>query len=133
LSQNSSPGDVTHDEQDVHVDLMYALPIAAVDVKVMGGPTFFNLKQDFVSGVNVSETYPFDAATFASATTKSLSKSAVGFNAGVDISYPRSSAVGIGGLIRYSTGDVKFEDATIGHQTVKAGGVEVAAGVRIRF
>ena len=34
--------DVAHNEQNVHVDLMYALPVRAVDVKVMGGPTFFN-------------------------------------------------------------------------------------------
>ena len=74
--------DVAHPEQNVHVDLMYALPVHAVDVKVMGGPTFFNLKQDFVSGVTVNETYPFDAATFASATTKRLSKTALGSTPG---------------------------------------------------
>jgi hypothetical protein len=34
-------------EQNVHVALMYALPINAVDIKVMAGPTFFKLKQDF--------------------------------------------------------------------------------------
>jgi opacity protein-like surface antigen len=124
---------VGHPEQNVHVDLMYALPVQAVDVKVMGGPTFFNLKQDFVSGVTVNETYPFDTATFASATTKRLSKTAVGFNAGVDISRPLSSRLAVGGLIRYSRADVKFDDETIGQQKVKAGGVEVTGGVRIRF
>src|SRR5260221_4260932 len=128
-----SINDVAPNEQDVHVDLMYALPVHAMDVKIMAGPTFFNLKQDFVSGVTVNETYPFDTATFASATTKRLSKAAVGFNAGIDISRPLSSQVGIGAIIRYSRADVKFDDANIGQQTVKAGGVEVAAGVRVRF
>jgi Outer membrane protein beta-barrel domain len=130
---DGSIDNVTHSEQNVHVDLMYALPIHAVDVKVMGGPTFFNLKQDFVSGVTVNETYPFDTATFASATTKRLSKGAVGFNAGVDISHPLSSQVGIGGLIRYSRADVKLNDTDTGEHTVKAGGFEATAGVRIRF
>ncbi len=125
--------DVAHNEQNVHVDLMYALPVHAVNVKIMAGPTFFNLKQDFVSGVTVNETYPFDPATFASATTKRLSKAAVGFNAGIDLSRPLSSQVGIGTIIRYGRADVKFDDANIGKQTVKAGGVEVAAGVRVRF
>jgi opacity protein-like surface antigen len=124
---------VAHDEQNVHVDLMYALPMHAVGVKIMAGPTFFNLKQDFVSAVTVSETYPFDTATFGSATTKRLSNTAVGFNAGVDISVPVSSQVGIGGLVRYSRGDVKFDDPAIGSQTVKAGGLEVGAGIRLRF
>jgi len=128
-----SINDVAQHQQNVHVDLMYALPVGGVGIKVMGGPTFFNLKQDFVSGVTVNETYPFDTATFASATTKPSSKTAVGFNAGVDISAPVSSRVGVGALIRYSRGDVKFDDAGIGRQTVKAGGVEATAGVRLRF
>ena len=128
-----SVDDVAHNEQNVHVALMYALPVEAVDVKVMGGPTFFNLKQDFVTGVTISETYPFDTATFSNATTKQLSERAVGFNAGVDISRLLSSNVGIGGLIRYSRADVKFDDPDVGPQTVKAGGFEVAGGLRLRF
>ena len=44
-----------------------------------------------------------------------------------------TSQVGVGALIRYSRADVKFDDPDIGKQTVKAGGVEVAGGVRIRF
>ncbi len=128
-----SSNNVVHNEQNVHVDLMYALPVRAVDVRVMGGPTFFNLKQDLVSGVTINESYPFDTATFASAPTKRLSKSAVEFNAGVDISRPLSSQVGIGALIRYSRGDVKFDDPDIGPQTVKAGGFEAGGGVRVRF
>jgi opacity protein-like surface antigen len=128
-----SMNDVTHSEQNVHADLMYALPVHAMDIRVMAGPTFFNLKQDFVSKVAVNETYPFDTATFAGATTKRLSNTAVGFNAGVDISHPLSSQVGIGGLIRYSRGDVKFDDQETGPHTVKAGGVEAVAGIRVRF
>ena len=128
-----SVNDVAHNEQNVHVALMYALPVHAVEVKVMGGPTFFKLKQDFVAGVAINESYPFDTATFASATTKQLSETAVGFNAGVDISRPLSSNVGIGALIRYSRADVTFADTDIGQQTVKAGGFEVAGGVRVRF
>ena len=123
-----SVNDVAHNEQNVHVALMYTLPVHAVDVKVMGGPTFFNLKQDFVSGVAISETYPFDTAIFGSATTKQLSETAVGFNAGVDISRPLSSHVGIGALIRYSRADVNFNDPDIGQQSVKAGGFEGPAG-----
>ena len=125
--------DVAHNEQNVHVAVMYVLPVQAVDVKVMGGPTFFKVEQDFVSAVTIDETYPFDSATFSSAATKQLSESAVGFNVGVDISRLLSSNVGVGALIRYSRGDVKFNDPTIGQQTVTAGGVEVAGGLRLRF
>jgi opacity protein-like surface antigen len=125
--------DVVHNERNVHVDLMYALPVPAVDVKVLAGPTFFNLTEDFVSSVTVNETYPFDTATFASAATKRLSKSAVGFNAGVDLARALSSHLAVGALIRYSRADVTFNDSEIGTQTVKAGGVEATAGIRLRF
>jgi hypothetical protein len=57
----------------------------------------------------------------------------VGFNAGVDISGPLSSRLAVGALLRYSRGDVKFDNGAIGRQTVKAGGVEATAGVRLRF
>jgi opacity protein-like surface antigen len=124
---------VVHNERNVHVDVMYALPVGGMEVKVIAGPTFFNLEQDFVSAVALNETYPFDTATLASATKKRLSQSAVGFNAGVDVSYPLSSTVGVGGLIRYSSADVKVDDPDVGQQTAKAGGVEAVAGVRVRF
>lgn len=130
--QGSMDG-VAHDEHNLHVDLMYPLPLHAVDIAVMGGPTFFSLKQDFVSNVTVNETYPFDTATFASATATRLSKSAVGFNAGADVTRPLTPRVGVGALIRYSRANVKFEGSDVAHQTVKAGGVEATAGVRIRF
>jgi hypothetical protein len=91
------------------------------------------VKQDFVSDVAVTETYPFDTTIFASATTKQPFKSTVGFNAGVDIANPFSARVGIGALVRYSRADVKFNDSDIGQQKVRAGGAEVGGGVRIRF
>jgi len=128
-----SLSNVAHNEHNVHVDVMYALPLHAVDVKVMAGPTFFTVKQDFVSAVAINETYPFDTATFASATTTRLSKGAVGFNAGADVSRALSPHLGVGAIVRYSRGDVKFSGSGVTQQTVKAGGVEAAGGVRIRF
>jgi hypothetical protein len=122
-----------HNERNVHLDFIYALPATGLDVKIMGGPTFFSLKQDFVSHVAVNETFPFDTATFASATTKRLSDTAVGFNAGLDISHALSSHVAVGALIRYSRASMTFADPDIGRQTVKAGGLEAGGGVRFRF
>lgn len=130
--QGSTPG-VEHDEHNVHVDAMYVLPLHAMDVTVMAGPTYFSLRQDFVTHVDVIEVYPFDTATFASATTTRLSRSAVGYNAGVDVSRLLSRRVGVGGLVRYSRGRVKFGTATVNRVTVQAGGLEAGAGIRIRF
>lgn len=128
-----SASSLAHNEQNAHIDLMYALPLRTMDLEVMAGPTIFNVKEDFVTAVSVNETYPFDTATFASATTKRVSKGALGLNAGVDVSRALSPHVGVGGVVRYSHANVKFSGTDIASQTVKAGGVEAAAGVRVRF
>ena len=52
---------------------------------------------------------------------------------GVDISRALTSQFAVGGLVRYSRGEVKFDDPAIGKQTVKVGGLEAGAGVRFRF
>ena len=132
-SVQGSINGLAHNEANVHVDLMYALPLRGMDVKVMGGPTIFTVNQDFVSGLTVSETYPFDTATFASASSTQLSKTAVGFNGAVDISHSVSRMVAVGALVRYSSGNVKFSGTGITPQTVKAGGFEASAGIRLRF
>jgi hypothetical protein len=128
-----SLNNVTHDERNVHVEAMYVLPVRALEVTAMAGPTFFNLQQDFVPSIAVTETYPFDTATFASATTKRLTKGAVGFNAGVDVSRPLSRRVSVGALVRYSRASVKFSSGNTLDQTVKAGGLEAGGGIRVRF
>ena len=73
-----SVNDVARNEQNVHVALMHAA-VHAVDVKIMGGPTFFRLKQDFVSGVAISETLSFDTAV--SPVRQRLCRGSRGFNA----------------------------------------------------
>jgi hypothetical protein len=41
--------------------------------------------------------------------------------------------VSIGGVLRYSQADVTFARQNNGEQTTKAGGLELAGGVRFRF
>jgi hypothetical protein len=42
-------------------------------------------------------------------------------------------SIAVGALIRYSQAEVGFDDPDIGKQAVKAGGIEVVGGVRVRF
>lgn len=120
-------------ERDVHVDIAFRLPLRAIDIKVMAGPTFASVKQDLVTSINYSQTYPFDAATFTSAAMKKVSKSAVGFNAGADLSRALNRRVGFGALIRYSTATVKLSDPNTGDASVKGGGIEATGGLRFWF
>jgi outer membrane protein with beta-barrel domain len=131
--QGAVPG-LSRTELGVHVDAMWAFATGgAVDLKLMAGPTFFNVKQDLVSQVNYTESYPFDTASFNGAATTERSKSGVGFNAAVDVGRTLTSMIAIGAIIRYSAASLDFADPTTGSATVKAGGFEASGGVRVRF
>ncbi|MEO8481817.1 MAG: hypothetical protein ABI634_06370 [Acidobacteriota bacterium] len=128
-----SVGGARHRESAVHVDVMWTLPtVSGLEVNVFAGPTFLSVRQDLVSTVTYDETYPFDSATFTGAPTTGRSKSAVGFNAGVDVAKYLTRSFGIGGILRASGATAKL-DSPLGAVSVKAGGLEAGAGIRLRF
>ena len=99
----------------------------------IGGPTFFNLQQDLVTTIGYDHVYPYDEASFASASTTPASASAVGFNAGIDIGFFFSEVVGVGAIIRYSGGAVELPGEGESMVPVDAGGFNVGGGLRLRF
>lgn len=125
---------VTHKETAVHADAMWTLPVPGkLNVGVFAGPTFFSVGQDLVSSVAYTETYPFDSATFTGAPTTRGKKSVVGFNAGADVSMFLTERLGVGGLVRFSGATAKIGTPLGGSVSVKAGGLEVGGGIRLRF
>jgi len=123
-----------HKETGVHIYAMYFIPVTGkFDIGVFGGPSHFSVKQDFVTDVDYTSTYPFDAATFTRAPTETIKGSATGFNAGVDVSWRLSKVLAVGGLVRF-TGASKTLTAASGNDVdVKIGGVQTGAGVRLLF
>lgn len=126
-------GDTTglsRSETAINVEALLMVPIRARwQAAVFGGPTWFMVDQDLVTNVTVSESYPFDTATFAGATVVRQSHSAAGFNVGGDLSYILRPHVGVGFDVRYSRATV----ALTGSATVVAGGSHVGGGIRFRF
>ena len=73
-------------ETAVHVQAMYLInPGGRLRLVLSGGPSFFDVQQDLVTEVTITETYPFDTAAFASAKTSREQGSAVTFNVGADV------------------------------------------------
>jgi hypothetical protein len=101
-------------------------------ITVAGGPSYFNVEQTLVSAVHWSESYPYDTALFTNAEGQKIVKSAMGFNAGVDIGFFFSKAIGVGVMVRYAHAQVPL-GSTSGHLNVDAGGFQGGAGLRIRF
>jgi opacity protein-like surface antigen len=121
-------------ETAVHVQAIYMVPVGErLEVSVFGGPSFFTVKQDLVTTVEYSESYPYDTATFTAADIEQQSESKVGFNTGVDVAYMFHPNVGVGGLVRFSRASVDFASPDGETVSVDAGGAQIGAGVRLRF
>lgn len=123
-----------HKERGFHLQASYHIPFTeALDFTVSAGPSFFNISQDFIRRVTFSETPPFDTVAVDEVELLSLRKNAVGFNVGVDASYAVTSMIGVGVLARYTRAETDFDLNDNDSASVKAGGFQIAAGVRVRL
>jgi hypothetical protein len=100
---------------------------------ITGGPSYISVGQTIATDVQYAQTYPYDTATFTSATTTHPSKGAVGFNAGADVAWMFRRNVGVGGLVQFSRAMVKLPAS--GGRTISfdAGGAQIGAGLRLVF
>ena len=117
-----------------HIQALWDVPLGkALTVRVFGGPSIFSLRQDVVSDVEFSETYPFDAAAFTRAKTSAVTQSKLGFNVGADLAYYFHRMFGVGFLARYASASVDLHVNTTGTVSAKTGGFQLGAGVRLLF
>jgi outer membrane scaffolding protein for murein synthesis (MipA/OmpV family) len=125
---------IQHAENGVHLQVQYLVPASdSVRVIVGAGPSWLSVEHEIVTDVTVTESYPYDTAAFGGAVTKATKASATGFNAGVDVTWMFARSVGVGGLVRYTRADVDLEPAPGRTLTMKAGGVQAGAGIRVVF
>jgi hypothetical protein len=125
---------IVHAETAVHLQVEYLVPGSSrVHVVLFAGPSWLNVEQEVVTDVTVTESYPYDTASFGGAVTRILKRSAPGFHAGFDVSWMFSRSVGVGGLVRYTRADIDFDIATGRSLALKAGGVQAGAGLRLAF
>lgn len=120
-------------EMSTHVQVFWARGQRKWRTRVLGGLTYFNVRQDVVTQVNVTETYPYDTAEFRSVRTEEGSGSGIGFNAGVDVAWMQTPQFGWGGAVRYARGTVDLNVTEERNVSTDAGGVQAAVGVRISF
>jgi hypothetical protein len=118
----------------MHVSAMWLVPVTeAVQVSIFGGPTLFRVAQDMVHSVDVTEAYPFDQAVYSGVTASTEHASRIGYNAGADVAVFFTQTLGIGGLVRFSQGTVNMRSPDGGIASLKVGGLQTGAGVRVRF
>lgn len=122
------------EETMVSAELSWVLrPARKFDVMLLAGPAYFTTRQDMATLPTYTETYPFDSATFTGVEFRSVRKTALGFTAGLDLSYLFNKHMGLGGLVRFSRATATFSAAAGSSSSVTLGGIQASAGLRIRF
>ena len=129
-----SATNLTRTETAVHVQLRWFTPLRGRgSLSFFGGSTFFCVTQDLVTTVGFAQTYPFDVASFTSASTATRSGSAVGYNVGADVGFFFSRNVGVGALVRLSGASVDLVSQDSGRVSIDLGGLHAGGGLRLRF
>jgi hypothetical protein len=125
---------LTREELAVHLQARALIPVSRrIDIALFGGPSWFNVSQGVVGGIEYNQSYPFDTAEFRSATTSAPSASRVGFNAGADAAFFFTRHLGVGGAVQVARADVELDAGNERTVVVKAGGIQGGVGLRIRF
>ena len=128
-------GGLKREELAVHVQARANFtPSPKIQAVLFGGPSFFSVNQGIVNDFEISETYPYDTATFSGGVTTTVDESNVGFNVGADVGYFFTRQIGVGGSVQWSgtTIDMPASGGT-GTFELKAGGLQAGGGLRLRF
>ena len=130
-------GNLARTEGAWHVHAMVvALQTPRIRIRVFGGPSYFRAEQDVVSSINYDHVFQlFGLGNEVDITTYDTEKSvgtAWGVHAGADVSVFFNRVVGVGAVLRFSRGTADIEDYG-GTNAVKVGGVQIGAGLRMKF
>ncbi|MCC7123561.1 MAG: hypothetical protein IT178_01845 [Acidobacteria bacterium] len=133
--------ELTRSEGSINFHAMVRLPIEndRLRVRFFGGPTYFRVQQELVTAIRYSQVYNGSGLNTIDITTYDADEfeaTGWGFHAGGDVSYFFNDLIGVGGVARFSRGTVEFDDLDILSDDiveVKAGGFQIAGGVRFRF
>ena len=117
--------DAKRTDRNMYLVLVGFVPITEkIELSVFVGPSLTRVQQELVADVSV----PAGTQNVVS-TIQSQSGTAKGVNIGADIAYQFLKQLGAGVFLRYNGGSVDLTTV----QGVKAGGLQVGIGARLRF
>jgi hypothetical protein len=124
--QDLNAGKLDHAENAVHFSAVWFWPVTdKIDVAASAGPSVFNVSDQGVTGVTVQP----NTSIATGVTTTKDSKTGVGVNAGVDVTYLVTQKIGAGLLLRYAGASVDLPTV----KSLKVGGFQIGVGARYRF
>ena len=122
-----------HTEQAFHITATWMIPLTTkFEVGVFGGPSFYTVKQSYVSSIAFTEVGdPFTAVNLGAPVVDDASESALGYHLGADVTYLVTPRIGVIGSIKFTGASPKFD--AIEGADVDAGGAQFGIGLRYRF
>ena len=128
----SGVAELARNETVVNVQVLWMVPLP-IDrhwqVAIEGGPSWVSVNQDVVEDVTITQAYPYDTAAYTGVVTQRSSQSGIGFNAGIDGTYLYTRHVGVGASAVFTRAHVPIGASA----SSDAGGLHLAAGLRLRF
>jgi hypothetical protein len=127
-------------ESAYHIQLA-AVPLRTdrLVIRLFGGPSYFRVMQDLVSDVNYVQVAPiFSRVNNVTVTgwdgNSEVEGTGWGFNAGADVGVFFTRVVGVGAVVRFTQANVDLADPLSETSvTMKAGGLQVGGGIRLKF
>jgi len=125
-------------EIGIHVQTLYARALGRRSrLMLSGGPSLYSTTQDLVRSIEFDIPPGFTSLTFDRALVTQVGKTAIGFNAGADLTWVLASHVGVGVGTRYSRATVTLDPGSASgvNRAVElhAGGLHVGGGIRFLF
>ena len=126
---------LVHEQRATHLYAAWVVPILdKLDVAILGGPSFFNVRQGLVLGVEIAEVGgpPWPEVEVVGVTSGEFKKNGIGLHVGADVSYMVTPNFGLGGFVRFAQGSIDMPSSD-GEQPLDVGGIQMGGGVRLRF
>jgi hypothetical protein len=121
-------------ETGVHLQAIWTRPVfRRWQGSVSAGPSWIHVGQDLVQDVTVTQTYPYDTATFGSAVVARRSGTHAGFNLSAAADYEATRRMAVRISLAFTHANVSLATADSHTVSVSAGGARLGGGVLFRF
>ena len=120
-------------ETAVHLDLALLAGSGRLQWIAFAGPSLVGVQADLVRAVEYAQSYPYDTVTVTGTPFASGRGRALGFNVGVGLDCQLARHVALATHGRWSRATVHLDAAPDDRVAVTAGGLHLAAGLRLDF
>jgi hypothetical protein len=131
---DGAAANLSRSETAVHVGALWMKLLSKkLLLTLSGGPSVVWYKQDVVTSIGFTETYPFDSAQFSRANVAQRDGTAIGGFGSGEVYYKLTQQLAVGGGARFSRAADDVETAPDQFVSIKTGGLQVGGGVRFLF